>query len=144
MRIGDAAARLGLPTHVLRHWEDMGVLVPERNAGGQREYDQELLTRGRLILLCQRAGLSLAQIGEALGQDLDGRRRLLEGHRAAIASRVEDLRQADAFLAHTLECRHPIASECPDCAAFAQASAGRDTGVTGAAVARGERGPRAG
>ncbi|MEV4460634.1 MerR family DNA-binding transcriptional regulator [Microbispora sp. NPDC049633] len=31
--IGEAAARFGLATHVLRHWEYVGLLTPSRVAG---------------------------------------------------------------------------------------------------------------
>jgi MerR family copper efflux transcriptional regulator len=36
--IGDLAARFGLATHVLRHWEEMGLLRPARTSAGRRRY----------------------------------------------------------------------------------------------------------
>ncbi|MEU7915795.1 MerR family transcriptional regulator [Microbispora bryophytorum] len=36
--IGEAAARFGLATHVLRHWESVGLLTPARVAGDRRRY----------------------------------------------------------------------------------------------------------
>lgn len=38
-RIAGAADQLGVATHVLRHWEDVGVIVPERLSSGHRVYD---------------------------------------------------------------------------------------------------------
>ncbi|WP_228829630.1 MerR family transcriptional regulator [Nocardia beijingensis] len=32
--IGELAARFGLATHVLRHWEDVGLLAPRRDGAG--------------------------------------------------------------------------------------------------------------
>ena len=49
MRIGDAAARLGIEPHVLRYWEEAGVLVPRRLRSGHRDYDEDSLGHARLI-----------------------------------------------------------------------------------------------
>lgn len=119
MRIGDAAASIGVAAHVLRHWEDVGVLTPARDPGGRRLYDAESVAHGRLVLLCQRAGLSLADIRALSEQDRDGRVALLDRHRGVIAGKIAALERADAFLTHVLSCSHPIVVECPDCAEFA-------------------------
>ena len=36
--VGEIADRFGLETHVLRYWEDRGLLTPSRNAAGRRLY----------------------------------------------------------------------------------------------------------
>ena len=41
MTIGELAARFGLATHVLRHWEAMGLLTPAARVNGRRRYRQE-------------------------------------------------------------------------------------------------------
>ena len=56
MRIGEAATQLDVATHVLRHWEDEGVVVPRRSVSGHREYDEEHLVRCRIVRSCQAAG----------------------------------------------------------------------------------------
>lgn len=121
-RIGDAAAMLGIESHVLRHWEDMGLLHPPRSASGHRVYNDELLTRARLIRVCQRAGMSLAEIGALATADMPRRAELVAAKRAEIHGAVEQLHRADAFLEHLLACRHPIASECAQCSDFAAAT----------------------
>lgn len=118
MRIGELAERVGVATHVLRHWEDVGVLVPERSSSGHRSYTDEHLVRARLILLCQRAGLSLRDIAELLRNGPSGRAARLVDHRREIGARIDDLQRTDAFLAHVLHCRHPLVSECPECSGF--------------------------
>lgn len=121
-RIGDAAAKLGIETHVLRHWEDMGLLHPARSASGHRIYDDELVTRARLIRICQRAGMSLEEV-RAVGLAEHSRRaELIRSKQADIRRQIERLRSADAFLAHLLTCSHPVASECRDCSEFAAAA----------------------
>ena len=124
VRIGEAAATLGVDTHVLRHWEDMGLLRPPRSSSGHRVYDEELVTRARLIQVCQRAGMSLAQIRE-LGAASPGQRvDLVIAKQAEIREVVDRLLLADAFLEHLLACRHPIVSECAQCTGFAAAHQG--------------------
>jgi MerR family transcriptional regulator, copper efflux regulator len=119
LTIGRAAAELGLEPHVLRHWEDVGVLVALRTKTGHRRYDDELLTRARLIRLCQRAGLSLADIRAMYKADGPTRIGIIGDNRERIADAVAKLQQAERFLAHVLECVHPLVSECPQCAEFA-------------------------
>ena len=36
--VGELAERVGLATHVLRHWEDVGLLSPVRDGSGYRRY----------------------------------------------------------------------------------------------------------
>lgn len=119
LRIGDAAAILGIDSHVLRHWEDMELLHPPRSTRGHRVYDDELVTRARLIRVCQRAGMSLAEI-RALGTAGTARQvELVAAKHAEIHAAVEQLHRADEFLEHLLACRHPIVSECEQCTSFA-------------------------
>ena len=117
--IGPAAAALGIEPHVLRHWEDVGVLVPRRSPTGHRRYNEELLTRARLIRLCQRAGLSLPDIRALYAADRDGRIGIVAGHRHRLVQSIGELQRAEQFLAHMLDCVHPIVSDCPQCADFA-------------------------
>lgn len=122
-RIGDAAAELGVATHVLRHWEDVGVLVPPRAPGGQRIYGGELIVQARLVQLCQRAGLSLAEIKDLFATRSRTRRvALFADKQAELQARVDDLTRTIGFLAHVLRCTHPIVDECPDCVEFSQAA----------------------
>jgi MerR family transcriptional regulator, copper efflux regulator len=117
-RIGDAAAVLGVATHVLRHWEDVGLLRPVRMSSGHRVYDDQTIGQARMIQICQRAGLSLAEIGALGASDRERRIALIETKRADLAGQVARIRQADDFLAHVVGCRHEVISECPECSAL--------------------------
>jgi MerR family copper efflux transcriptional regulator len=118
--VGTAATAVGVEPHVLRHWEDVGVLVPRRTASGHRRYDDELLTRARLVRLCQRAGLSLADIRQLNAADRDVRIGLITATLERIKADVSRLRLAEQFLSHVVTCVHPMVSECADCAGFAR------------------------
>lgn len=118
--VGAAAAAVGVESHVLRHWEDVGVLIPLRSASGHRRYDDELLARARLVRLLQQAGLALAEIRALRAADRDGRIGLIATTLERIRTDISRLQRAEQFLSHVVTCVHPLVSECPDCAVIAQ------------------------
>ncbi|MEZ0052905.1 MerR family copper efflux transcriptional regulator [Mycobacterium sp. MAA66] len=122
LSVGAAAAVIGVEAHVLRHWEDVGVLIPDRTATGHRRYSDEHVARARIIRLCQGAGLSLADIRELGGADRVRQIGLIEHSRERIRADLATLQRADQFLSHVVQCIHPMVSECPDCAAFARSA----------------------
>jgi MerR family transcriptional regulator, repressor of the yfmOP operon len=84
LRIGDAAARVGLSARTLRYYEELGLITPSAyTAGGERRYgeaDLELLAR-------------IVELRDVLGMNLEEIRRFLESEtrlgtvRAAIRAR---------------------------------------------------------
>ena len=111
--IGDTAARFNLPTHVLRHWEDVGLLDPARDGGGRRRYTDTDVVRVAVIVRSKAAGLTLDQIRVVLDDDGPERHTLLEAHLDDLDRRMRDLERARAMTAHAFECeRHDIAT-CP-------------------------------
>ena len=70
--VGELAARFGLPTNVLRHWESLGLLTPERDASGYRRYRPGDLVRVAVILRNKAAGMTLEQIGVLLDGEAKG------------------------------------------------------------------------
>jgi MerR family copper efflux transcriptional regulator len=67
MRIGELAARTGVRVRTIRFYEQAGLLpAPERTPGGQRDYDEDAVSRLRFARAAQALGLSLAQIAEIL------------------------------------------------------------------------------
>lgn len=121
MRIGDAAARLGIDAHVLRHWEDVGLLVPNRLPSGHREYDEDLLDQARLIRIGQGVGWSLREMRDFTKADHEDRLVAIKQRRETIRARMALLAATDEFLGHVADCTHPVISECPECSAFVAA-----------------------
>lgn len=120
--IGDLAGEYGLTTHVLRYWEDVGVLVPARRQGGQRRYTQEQRHRVAVVLLAQRAGMSLKQIREVMDSPrLEERRALLTSHLAELEERMVRLREARRIVEEGMVCPHEQPWERP-CGADADPS----------------------
>ena len=67
MRIGEVAARAGVPAKTIRFWEDRCLLpLPDRTPAGYREYGPDILERLAFIRRCQAAGLTLEQIRQVL------------------------------------------------------------------------------
>lgn len=61
------AARAGVRVSALRFYEDRGLISSERSEGGQRRYGRAVLRRVAFIQVAQRVGLTLEEIGRALG-----------------------------------------------------------------------------
>ncbi|MVU78601.1 MerR family transcriptional regulator [Nocardia sp. ET3-3] len=127
MRIGDAAAALGVETHVLRHWESVGLLRPPRSPSGHRSYNEDILGYARVIQKLQRTGLSLDQIRQLGLGACDDRMAMIARRRAEVRERIALLQDTDRFLGHLAECSHPVLSECPECSEFAARDHGRRT-----------------
>ena len=112
--IGELAARFGLATHVLRHWEDVGLLTPARRVAGRRVYRAAHLTRVAEILLGKEAGFSLEQLRELFAApDRDRRREVLRGRLAEVQQRIDRLTLSRTMLEHGLRCTHEDYQACP-------------------------------
>lgn len=89
--ISAAARAIGVAAHVLRHWEDEGVLIPGREAQGHRRYNRVDITRGQQIRYAQALGLSLAQIRAFLHGFPADRAMLLRSHHDELLHRAHAL-----------------------------------------------------
>ena len=111
--IGDLAARFGLATHVLRHWEDVGLLAPERDGAGRRRYGQPELVRVAVILRSKAAGMSLEQIAVLLDAESPMRHLVLEAHIADLDRRMAEMERSRELTLHALTCRAHDVANCP-------------------------------
>jgi DNA-binding transcriptional MerR regulator len=111
--IGEVADRFGLETHVLRHWEDMRLLSPERDPAGRRRYGRADVVRVATVIRSKAAGMSLEQILVLLDAGSADRHQVLEAHIADLDRRMEEMRRSREMTEHALRCRaHDIAT-CP-------------------------------
>lgn len=62
--IGNLADRTGLAVSAIRYYEEMGLVHPERNAGGQRRFLKSDIRRLSFVLIAQKFGFSIEQIRE--------------------------------------------------------------------------------
>lgn len=107
MRIGEIAARAGMSTRMLRHYDRIGLVTPSgRTAGGYREYTEEDVRRLLHVESLRSLGLSLAQAGRALDDadfepaglvaDLVARTRERIALETELLRRLEDVQRAGA------------------------------------------------
>jgi DNA-binding transcriptional MerR regulator len=76
--IQDVARLAHTTSRTLRHYDDIGLLVPSRVGGnGYRYYDERALVRLQRIRMLRELGLGLPAIGEVLERQQDERQALL-------------------------------------------------------------------
>ena len=73
LTIGDLARRTGLTPSGIRFYEDKGLLQSHRTGGNQRRFLRSDIRRLSFILIVQKLGLSLEEIGEHLRSLPQGR-----------------------------------------------------------------------
>lgn len=112
--IGDTAAKFGLATHVLRHWEGCGLLIPQRDTAGRRLYGDDDLVRIAVILRSKAAGMSLEQIAILLADDHGPERhRVLQEHLAELDRRMAEMQLSREMTQHAFECEAHDVTRCP-------------------------------
>lgn len=98
LTVGELATRSGLETSALRFYESEGLISSRRTEGNQRQYARETLRRVAFIRAARVIGLSLDEIGSALGDlpetrtpDRDDWERLSSAWRSVLDDRISEL-----------------------------------------------------
>ena len=66
LTVGDLAARSGVAVSTIHFYEAKGLIKSVRSSGNQRRFERSELRRVAVIKVAQRAGISLAEIRDAL------------------------------------------------------------------------------
>jgi MerR family copper efflux transcriptional regulator len=115
LTIGQLAARFGLATHVLRHWEDVGLIEPAERVNGRRRYRSWHVARVATILLSKEAGLRLDDIKAILdAPDGPARKQLLRHHRDELDRRLARIEASRQIVQHGIDCRAEDFTRCPN------------------------------
>jgi len=123
--VGQVAVRFGVATSVLRHWEDVGLVRPARDAAGRRRYGADDVARLAAIVRSKEAGMSLEQVAVLLDGSQRERHELLQAHLAELDRQVAALERARAMTDHAFSCR---AHDLTTCAGFRETVADLVTG----------------
>lgn len=100
LKIGELARRTGLTVRALRHYGDIGLLVPsERSSGGYRLYDHNDVARLYRIQALRRLDLSLTEIGALLDNAASGLAALVARQ---LAQLDREIQRAASLRAHLL------------------------------------------
>ena len=84
----EAANRLGVSVKALRLYEERGFITPSRTASGWRIYSAETMEKASAVVALRSLGLSLARIGQVMGQDSSGLEEALAAHEADLTGRA--------------------------------------------------------
>lgn len=112
--IGQLAARFGLDTHVLRHWEDVGLLTPVRDSAGRRRFGESDVTRVAVIVRNKAAGMSLERIRALLDGEIADRHEVLTAHIRDLDRRMAEMTRSRDMTLHALRCRAHDVATCPN------------------------------
>ncbi|MFI1385113.1 MerR family transcriptional regulator [Embleya sp. NPDC020886] len=113
MSIGALAARFGLATHVLRHWETMGLLAPARDAANRRRYGAADVARVTVVLRAKEAGLSLDTIRSLVATaGAANRRNILSEEAEVLRSRIAAAQASLALIECALGCDREDYTRC--------------------------------
>ena len=114
MTIGEAAARFGLATHVLRHWESVGLITPARVSGDRRRYGRTDLYRIAIILRSKEAGFGLEDIKEMLHTPDPAARSVIMGRRRDdLRRRIAEAQASLDLIESAMNCEHADVATCP-------------------------------
>lgn len=90
MHIGELAERAGMSLRTIRHYDEVGLLVPSgRTSGGFRVYTAEDLDRLLVIRRMKPLGFTLDEMAELL-RVVDGLRTRAGDDEAALAARLDE------------------------------------------------------
>jgi MerR family redox-sensitive transcriptional activator SoxR len=111
LSIGQVSARSGVAPSALRYYEQQGLVVATRTAGGARRYPRTVLRRLAFVRAAQNVGLSLAEIRSALATLPEARTptaadwaRLSEGWQARLDEQIAALTQLRDGLSSCIGC----------------------------------------
>lgn len=101
VQIGEVAERLGLSLRTIRHYEEVGLVVPERTPGGFRLYSETDIGRLMLVKRMKPLGFSLEEMRDLLdvtdrlaaGDDDPALVARLQMFERAVADRADKLRE---------------------------------------------------
>lgn len=113
--IGEVVTRTGVPVTTLHVWEREGLIAPVGRSGLRRQYAADVIDRIAMIVVGQRSGFSLAEIGALLAPDA-----FASSGKDALADKLDELRArrreldlAITGLEHALACPHTVPTDCP-------------------------------
>lgn len=114
LTVGRLAEHFGVATHVLRHWESLGLLAPARSEAGHRRYRSTDFYRVAVILRAKEAGLALDDIRAMITtSDPAARTAILHRHRADLARHIAEAQASLDMIDCALNCEHDDIATCP-------------------------------
>ncbi len=108
MQIGEFAKVGGVSVRMLRHWDAVGILVPDRvdEWSGRRTYTVDQLARLHTVVALRRIGMALEDIGQILTPETSQEEllRILHSRRAALEAEAEEAQAKLVEVSHRITC----------------------------------------
>ena len=103
LTVGQVAEELGVTVRTLHHYDEIGLVEPsERSRAGYRLYTADDLTRLQHVVVYRRLGFGLEEVRLLLDHP-EGVEEHLRRQRAAVAERLEEMRELVAAIDKALE-----------------------------------------
>lgn len=90
LKIGDLARLTGVTVRALHHYDEVGLLVPQRGESGHRLYRQEDVRRLYRILALRSLGLGLDEVATCLAEESEDLRPTVRRQLEALDRRLAD------------------------------------------------------
>jgi Cu(I)-responsive transcriptional regulator len=120
MNIGEAAGASGVSAKMIRHYETLGLVTPQRRKNNYRAYTAQNVAVLRFIRHARELAFPLSEVKRLLALWRDGTRQSAEvrrialGHVAALEEKARSLRAMADSLRHLAEsCQGDERPECP-------------------------------
>ncbi|OWR27372.1 MerR family transcriptional regulator [Saccharibacillus sp. O23] len=104
LTIGETAELLGISAHTLRYYEKEQIVVPHREPGGDRRYDESHIGWLKFVIKLKETQMPIAAIRKYAALAAEGdhtsedRLNLLAEHKRSIRAQLETLQAADEML----------------------------------------------
>jgi DNA-binding transcriptional MerR regulator len=105
LTVGQVSDEFGVTVRTLHHYDEIGLVRPRRTASGYRLYTDDDLERLRHVVVYRRLGFPLEEIGPLLDDPRADVEAHLRRQRAAVMSRLDEMRDLVAALDRALEAR---------------------------------------
>ena len=84
----------GASIRALHHYEELGLLVPQRRPNGYRAYGHDDIARLQQILLFRACGMGLAEVAEVVNDSSFDEATALRKHLSALQAQKDDLEKS--------------------------------------------------
>ncbi|WML44372.1 MerR family transcriptional regulator [Neobacillus sp. PS3-40] len=106
--IGEVAKILGISTHTLRYYEKEKIIIPDRDASGDRRYNDTHIKWLQFVIKLKETQMPIEKIKKYASLVLEGehttqeRLSLLEEHKDSIKKQIRTLKAADEMLEYKI------------------------------------------
>lgn len=111
MKIGDVSERVGLPVKTIRYYEEIGLIVPQRQSNGYRIFSDGDLQHLQLVGRARRLGFDIEECRSLLAL-YDDERRASADVKVIARAKLDDIDRKIAELESLRKVLAPLVQAC--------------------------------